>query len=647
MTIPWPMGPARVRVGWCALLATAVCAPWFGGMPSGEKYGAEVALAALRFLALAAAAMIAPGTGSGPSRLGRTITWSLGAWVAWGAVSLLVRSELLSSPVLLFAMVPGFLDMASMGAVAVAARRIAAAPGGAMPLACALCAGLAVCAVTVAREIGVNPPGHRAVGTFFSPNFAAGFLGLVLPFAAALALDARARLASFAIGATAALGFGAIVATGSRSGIAVAAAGLAVSLGVAALRDRGRLPWGRVAALLVAFLISAFAFRNAVLVRTARGGAQEHSRDFRRETVRSTAAMAAAYPIVGTGPGTFPYVYGSFARVAWTGQAHSTYVQAAAETGYPALACMGMALAAALMSGFAAAWRERGGTMAAAAVGGLVVGVARGWFDSESIVLGNALPFWIVVGIAAAGAVPTTSRGPGGWAWWAPWALSWAPVLAGTEGGGWPQSPAVLANSGRFEEAARIEPTARRWFVLARRAESNGDPSAAVDWFRKAVDSDPNSLQTLRALAEAQERSGDKAGSLATWRRLIAVHEGPAGRIRALPELIETWAASAYAAVARDAMRRGDAAGSAAAWAKAGNVVSAYTRMPDLYQEAELRQIAGRTPEEQAQRLHARRDELRALVREMGAMGIAPPGLSEALDAMDARTDALVRPSAP
>ncbi|MFM7322868.1 MAG: O-antigen ligase family protein [Armatimonadota bacterium] len=647
MTIPWPDGNGRVRAGWLALLAVAVLAPWVGAMPGGEKYGAEVPLAALRFLAIGAAALSLPGSGPRPTRLGRAFEWAVGGWVAWGALSLLMRSELLTSPVLLFAMVPGFLDMAAMGAVAVAARRFAAARGGTLPLALALVAGLAVCAVAAAQETGINPPGHRASGTFFSPNFAAGFLGLTLPFAAALMLDARHRLVVLGTGAVAALGFGAVVSTGSRSGIAVALAGLGLSLVVAAVRERGRLPWIRVAALLAAFVVTGFAFRNAVLVRTATGGGQEHSRDFRRETVRATARMAEAHPVVGTGPGTFPYVYGKYARVAWTGQAHSTYVQAAAETGVPSLVALVIVLGFALVAGWAGAWRERGSTLGAAIGGALVVGILRGWFDSESIVLGNALPLWIVAGMASAGATAGQTSSRAGWAWWAPWALSWAPVLAGTEGGGWPPSPEQLATAGRYEEAARIEPTARRWFVLARRAESGGDPAAAVGWFRKAVDSDPNSLQTLRALAEAQERAGDPSGALDTWRRLIAVHEGPAGRVRALPELIETWAVAAYAALARDAGRAGDPAAAAGYWNQAKGVLAAYTAMSALYQEAELRQIAGRTPDEQAQRLRARRDELRTLVREMATAGVDATGLIEALDAMDARSEALVRPPTP
>lgn len=633
-----PDGGSGVRIGWALLLLCAVLAPGVGGVPAGDRYGADTALGALRLLPIAAALLILPARGSGS---GRIAAWAAGVAGAWAALSLLARSSLLTDPVLLFAMVPGALDTLAGVAAFLSARALGADPKGRVGIAAALALGMLWTAVSVALEVGASVPGHRASGTFFSPNFTAGLLGLCLPLAAALCLEARERLGALLWGVVAALGFGATVATGSRSGIALAAGGLGLALLLAAARRGGKLPWGRIAALLAAFAVLAFAFRNAVLVRAATGGAQEHSGAFRSRTWDGTLAMAAANPVFGAGPGTFTHRYGPYARVAWTGQAHSSYLQTAAEQGFPALAAFAAALLGALVAGLRGAWKGERGILGAAVAGGLLVGILRGFLDSESMVAGNALPLWTLAGLACAdGAATRGARAA--WLWAAPLLLGLANLLSGSDP--WPPDPARLAAAGKFEEAARVEPTARRFFALARRAEAQGDVAGAVSWFQKARDADPNALQTQRALAEAQERAGDAAGALATWRDLVRRHEGPPGQVRALPELTETWAAFAYAALARDAA--GDPAAARTWWEKARALIDAYTRTTPLFQEVELQQVAGRTIEEQAARLKSRRDELRGLLAEMAKAGVDPGALATALDAMDERTARALRPAA-
>lgn len=138
------------------------------------------------------------------------------------------------------------------------------------------------------------------------------------------------------------------------------------------------------------------------------------------------------------------------------------------------------------------------------------------------------------------------------------------------QAGIFPSQPKALADSGKLAEAAAIDPTPRWQFQIARRAEQQGDFAAAVAAFKRAREADPNDLQTLRALAETQERAGDKDGARATWQELVRVVEGPVGKIRAISEVTGIHQAFAYAALEQ--------------WDKCADTITAHSFTDPVYQ---------------------------------------------------------------
>lgn len=306
--------------------------------------------------------------------------------------------------------------------------------------------------------------------------------------------------------------------------------------------------------------------------------------------------MALKNPVFGTGPGTFPYLYPRYAVVAQTDLAHQSYLQVAAESGIPAAIGLLAAAVGALLMGL----RRRSDLLVCGLLGGLLASLIRSCFDSEWALLGNALPFWAVIGllIRPSSREERAEGEEGARGRWLvlPAALGLVFALL-SQLGGFPPQPSALVASGPkgLEEAARIEPTPRWHFQLARLAESEGRLAEAVAAFQKAREADPNNLQTLRALAETQEKAGDKAGAEASWRELIRVAEGLVGQERALPEVTETHPAFAYAALGE--------------WGKCADTIEAYSRTELPYQKMELGDYSIKAIE----KAKSRRAEVRAL----------------------------------
>lgn len=612
-------------VGLGALLLALVLAPLIGGFPPGATYGQDVALNALRALVCIAALCL--GMGAGQARKREVIL----LWATFGLtlLSLLIHSVFLTSPILLYAMLPAMLDWLCYALSFTLAARLARQDRrSAILLIGALLIGAALTAVFVARDYGQSAQAgirdYRAQGLFFSPNFAGGLLALTLPALTAACLAARERIGALATGAAAALAFGALVATGSRAGVGIACLGLFVALVLALISRRQReddvpLPRARVGALLAAFAVMGFAFRGPLLSRT---GGDEHSGSFRTMTWKGTVAMAKANPLLGTGPGTFSVRYPRYAIVEKTDLAHSSYLQVASEEGFPALLTAAAAILSALFAGASALFRRDGTAgdrtrrlLLCGLIGGLIAGALRSLFDSEWSILGNGLPFWAAAGLAASFSPEALSGsssvpGRGGWGMRAiaaaglllsfvllygaqarDTALTQTRQAAGMPPAPisvWPPDPNLLAATGQPEEAVRIEPSGKRLYQLARFYQRAGDTAKAVDILKRAADADPNSFQTWKLLADMQEASGDHAGAQDSWRELVRRYEGPAGQVRAIPEMTETYPAFAYAALGDDAAVHGNRAQAAALYARAAAVVEAYANTSPLYQQMEL-----------------------------------------------------------
>jgi hypothetical protein len=692
-----PLYALIAKLGLGLFLLVLVLAPLVGGYPSGVTYGADLPLSALRVVTLLAGLFVAAFARPLNPVFAGAFVWSA---VAGTVLSFLVHSGFLSRETFLFALLPATLDWLCYGVIFTLAAHLAQTgdlktgeeTGPLWWSVGALAAGGTLAAALGALEVLTSTvPGTRAQSPFFSPNFLAGFLGLCLPVVAAWFATTGKRNEQIPLGVATALIGGALVATGSRSGLALAVGGLGLAFLLALVLRRGKLPWARIGLVVAALALLAFVFRGALVTRAATGGSQEHSGQFRSWTWKGTAAMARANPLLGTGPGTYPYLYPKYALVAKTELAHSSYWQIAAEHGYPTLgltvlgvvAGVGTALAG-LFVAFAmvalANMTQADGvkleeetaraTLLCGLVGSVLVGALRGAFDSEWSLPGNGIPFWATLGLAAGvgaslwrvgGGLPATATE--GWRVVAPkFALMGVVALAllpafrslcavqAREAVGararqgqrpesfpevWPADPQILAWSGRPDRAAEVEPSAKRYYQLGRAYETAGDLPRAITALKEATARDPNALQAWRKLAELQEQSGDRAGALASWRELATREEGPAGTVRAIPELRETHAAYAYYALAKDAAPT-DRTGAATLYEKAASVVEDYSKTSELYQTMEAANAALTGAD-----VAKRRQELRSLyeniIREWS--GLAPEKAGE----LTARRDETLR----
>lgn len=644
------------RVGIGLFLLVLVLAPAIGGFPAGGAYSADTALAALHCLTIvsALALLLIPGRQNKlcPTRIA---VWAV---VGWTVLSLLVHSKFLTSPVLLFAMLPATLDWLCYGLVFAIAASLGRDRKQALWIAGALVVGGAWAAVCGAREYGqfvqAGMPGQRAQAPFLSANFLAGFLGLTLPIAAALFLAMRERLAVLGLGAVTALMAGTLVATGSRAGVALTVGGLGVALLLAVIREKGKLPWLRIGGLLAAIVVLGFAFSGPLLARSE-GGGQEHSGAFRTWTWKGTMAMAQANPFLGTGPGTFPYLYPKYALVARTDLAHSSYLQVAAEQGFPALVLVVIALLLALGNGVAVALRKPdAGAMddgishllLCGLIGGVLVGAARSVFDSEWSLLGNGIPLFAAVGLLRglkpyriADADPP-EKAPAlepvklaiGFGLLIALVFSILVLRAAVARDGaqakmmqgeqpesvWPPDSQLLAWQKKMDESVQIEPTGKRYFQLGRSYEREGKTAEAIAAFKESLKADPNTLQTWRKLAEMQEGSGDTQGALESWRELVKRDEGVVGQNRAIPELREIHSAYAYASLAKDAATRNKAE-AISLYEKAAAVIEEYSKTTPIYQQMEIAMAAASGTD-----IQTRREEIRSLyeniIREWSAL---------------------------
>ena len=205
-----------------------------------------------------------------------------------------------------------------------------------------------------------------------------------------------------------------------------------------------------------------------------------------------------------------------------------------------------------------------------------------------------------------------------------------------------PPDPQLLYLGGQLEDAARIEPSGKRWYQLGlrygREGGSDGDKKAA-EAFQKAVDADPTNLQAWRRLAEAREKIGDATGAQAAWHELIARHEGPIGQIRAIPELTELHPAFAYAALGRAAQKADKSDEARGLYEKAADVIERYSQTTPTYQQVEV-QSAQATGVDLAARRREARDLYEQIMTEWAGLATGSP---EKTKLMQRKTDTLAR----
>ncbi|MEP0765750.1 MAG: O-antigen ligase family protein [Fimbriimonadia bacterium] len=460
-------------------------------------------------------------------------------------------------------------------------------------------------------------PNWRVFGTFFNPDFLAGYLVMVAPLA--MAFFARAeRLRAVLTGLLAFLCLAAIVLTGSRGGL--------LSLGLATLAfllcawwnreaDRRLLlrSGGILAGIALLFLVLQSQGGPARVI-AAEGQGEGHSAAFRLHLWQDSVRMVAARPLQGFGLGSFPWARGPYGSVGFTRLAHNSYLQVASEAGVPAL------LALSVVGGM---WFLRVGRREAtpvtdkdlflgvsrpllrSAVLAAVVGAgAHNVIDSDLYLFSLNLTLWSLLGLGLSLAVdgttpvllPKRSFALGATVIVAVLGIAlvtraiasliavqaqaalesgdYAEARRGFEAAlAWaPNDRRYLVAAGRLALAAREEWTAARYFRRAMRSEPSaeaftamalaylamGEQSGAADMFLLAAHADPYSLEALRGLMRTRKALGD-GDWVAAAERIVSLRSSTHATVRAVPEIVETAYAEADAALGEAAEQEGNA----------------------------------------------------------------------------------------
>lgn len=405
----------------------------------------------------------------------------------------------------------------------------------------------------------------------------------------------------------------ALALTASRLGMLAFVGAAAVFLGLAgAWRLLGRDFVMRLVVVGVLLLGVFWLSTPATQRLTPQAATQDvHSGAFRIETWKGALRTVLANPILGVGTGAFEWQYPRYASVGYTRAAHNTYLELAAESGLPALALL-IALAVGWLGRALQGeqppdptrpaprvmdWRPmRAGVIAA------VVGAAlHNAVDSDLQAFANLLTLCALLGLGLAFAVdgvyalPVRAIERRGTALTI--TLVALTALTGFGLGEWyanqgkyemlvshvPQAAEYYSAARRFDptnadylmdagelyyalgrretalelmsRAVRLKPSPRNLYRLGLYYERENDRERARAQFEAALERDPHSLPALLKLAQYAQpdpndpRLSDEAQGY--YERVVEIQNSPYGRIRAVPEIVETAYGFAHFALAR------------------------------------------------------------------------------------------------
>jgi tetratricopeptide (TPR) repeat protein len=315
---------------------------------------------------------------------------------------------------------------------------------------------------------------------------------------------------------------------------------------------------------------------------------QEHA--FRVLTWEGTMRVAAAYPALGSGPGTFEYIFPKYAIAGFTRMAHQNYLQVLAENGPAGLAAFLWLMAAAVIMSARALRRGEltDRLTAAACLAGLASFIAHGFIDYTWFVGGIATSVWLLAGIGAglsaapgegmiltfrrksrilvavaavvvavalvflpvAAAVAEQDALSGVQALRAGdrlraeadlrAAAAWAPL----DGNYWRLLGAAVGGDDGLRymrTAMTLQPTspmARAW--LARLLLYEGRLAAASKEFQAAIRLNPNYTSAWLDLAEIAMRQGSTGDAQRAYSAVVRIENSPYGRVRALEQRVDT-----------------------------------------------------------------------------------------------------------
>lgn len=132
------------------------------------------------------------------------------------------------------------------------------------------------------------------------------------------------------------------------------------------------------------------------------------------------------------------------------------------------------------------------------------------------------------------------------------------------------------AASREVEAAVRHAPVGKTLYRLGKLRLSQGDLAAAIDAFHRALQVEPDNLQTLRALAETQLQAGHAADAADAYQQMATLELEPYGTVRAVPERVETDFAYAHAGLGDIAFGERHYSDAATDYARAAAVLRQY-----------------------------------------------------------------------
>ncbi|MFN7161501.1 MAG: O-antigen ligase family protein [Fimbriimonadales bacterium] len=463
-------------------------------------------------------------------------------------------------------------------------------------------------------------PNWRVFASFFNPNLLAGYLVMSAPLTMGLLMmlgrelpEPRRRSYTALLTVALWLQLSALALTASRLGMLACLVAGAVLLGVAgAWRLLTRDFLARLALVGILLLGVGWLSTPATQRLTPQAAAQDvHSGAFRIETWKGAVHTALANPVFGVGTGAFEWQYPRYATVGYTRSAHNTYLEIAAESGWPALL---------LVIAFAFGWATRAlqaelppdpnraapramdwRPMRAGVFASIVGAALHNAVDSDLQAFANLLTLCALLGLGLALSVdgvftlPIRALERRGTALVV--TLTLATALATFGLGEWfanqgryetlvshvPQAAELYSLARRFDasnpdylmdagelyyalgrretafelmtRSVRLKPSPRNLYRLGMYYEREGDRQQAQAHYQAALERDPHSLPALLKLAQlAQRDRGELRLSEEAKRyyeRVVEIQNSPYGRIRAVPEIVETAYGFAHLALAR------------------------------------------------------------------------------------------------
>lgn len=163
--------------------------------------------------------------------------------------------------------------------------------------------------------------------------------------------------------------------------------------------------------------------------------------------------------------------------------------------------------------------------------------------------------------------------------------LKLAPLLEATG-----DRPGAEAESRRAIDRARIGKTYYRYGKLLAREGKWAEAAATHEQVRRI---EPNNLDNLLALADADMATSRPARAEEVWRRMVELARSDFGRIRAVPEMVEWQYGRAYEQLGQAELQRGETERAAADLKEAVGILGTFWKQRDLL----IAQIRVRTDE--------------------------------------------------